>query len=120
MFPFINTGDRITVSPEKNPAIGDYILFKKNGQMVCHRLVKIFEKGGIRYYQTRGDTHFGLDELILADQILGKVIKIEREKVSLKRRILILTYPLLSIGSLNALVITLLMRVRNLFAFKKS
>ena len=120
MFPFINTGDRITISPEKNPAIGDNILFKKEDQMLCHRLVKIFEKNGTRYYQTRGDSFFHLDNPLTADQILGKVIKIERENVSFPRRILLFIYPLLGVGRLNALVITVLMRVRKLLDFKKS
>jgi len=120
MFPFINTGDRITISPEKNPAIGDNILFKKEDQMLCHRLVKIFEKNGIRYYQTRGDSFFHLDKPLTADEILGKVIKIERENISFARRILLFIYPLIGVGRLNALVITVLMRVRKLLAFKKS
>jgi len=120
MFPFIWTGDKITISPEKNLNIGDIIVFKRDDQTVCHRLVKVFEKAGIRYYQTRGDSHFNLDDPMTADQILGKVVRIEREKVPLPRRILLLIHPLLIFGSLNALVITLLMRFRKLLAFKKS
>jgi signal peptidase I len=119
MFPLIRTGDKVILRPEKNLKVGDIIVFKRDDQMVCHRLVRVFERDGIKY-QTCGDTHFGLDEPILANQILGKVIKIEREKVSLKRKILILIYPLLSIGRLNAFVITFLIRVRKLLAFKKS
>ena len=114
MFPFINTGDRITISPEKNPAIGDNILFKKEGQMLCHRIVKVFEKDGIRYYQTQGDSHFNLDDPMTSDQILGKVVKIERENVSLPRRILLFIHPALKFGRLNAIVISALIKIKNI------
>jgi signal peptidase I len=120
MFPLIKTGDKITMSAESNLYTGDIIVFERGDRMVCHRLVKVFEIDGIRYYQTRGDSHFDLDNPLTADQILGKVVRIERENVSLPRRILLFIYPLLGVGRLNALVITVLMRVRKLLAFKKS
>jgi signal peptidase I len=120
MFPLIRTGDKITINAESNLHKGDIIVFERGEQMVCHRLVRVFEKDGIRYYQTRGDTSFGLDEPVTADQILGKIVRIERENVSLLRRILLFIYPLLGVGRLNAVVTTILIRVRKLLAFKKS
>ena len=59
MYPFIWTGDRVTISPEKNLNIGDIIVFKRNDEKVCHRLMKLFETDSVRYYQTRGDSSFG-------------------------------------------------------------
>ena len=120
MFPLIRTRDKITISPEKNPDIGDIIVFKRNDQMVCHRLVKVFERDGARYFQTRGDTHFSLDEPVLAAQILGKVTRIERGNVSLMRRILLFVYPVLRFGRLNATLISALIMVRNVLTGKKS
>ena len=120
MFPLIYTGDRITVSPEKNPVIGDIIVYKGNDQMVCHRLVKVFENCGTQYYQTRGDSFFSLDEPVTSDQILGRVTKIERENVSLVRRILILIHPVLKFGKINALVIAMLIKLRAIFQSSKS
>jgi len=114
MFPLIRTGDKITVNPEKNLNIGDIIVFKRDEQMVCHRLVKVFERDGIRYYQTRGDSHFNLDDPMTADQILGKVVRIERENVSLPRRILLLIHPALKFGRLNAIVISALIKIKNI------
>ncbi len=114
MFPFIWTGDRITINPYKNPAVGDIIVSKRDEQIVCHRLVKMFEKDGLKYYQTRGDTHFSPDEPVTADQILGKVVRIERENISLPRRILLLIHPALKFGRLNAIVISALIKIKNI------
>jgi hypothetical protein len=112
MFPLIYTGDRITVSPEKDLVIRDIILYKRDDQMVCHRLVRVFEKDGVKYYQTQGDSFFGLDEPVIAGQILGKVIRIERDNVSVARRILIFLHPVLKFSKLNAFVIAILIKLK--------
>lgn len=112
MFPLIYTGDRITVSPAKDLVIRDIILYKRDDQLVCHRLVRVFEKGGVKYYQTQGDSFFGLDEPVTAGQILGKVIRIERDNVSIARRILLLIHPILKFGKLNAFVIAILIKLK--------
>ncbi len=116
MFPLIRTGDKITISPDKKLCIGDIIVFKKNDMMLGHRLVKVFEKNGIRYYQTRGDSLFSLDEPVTSDQILGKVIKIERKNVSFARRILLLAHPIMKFTMMNAFVVVLLIRLREIFS----
>ena len=77
-----------------------------------HKLIKIFEKDGIKYYQTRGDSHFGIDEPITADHILGKVVRIERDNISLTRKTLLFIYPLLKFSRLNAFVISVLIRLK--------
>jgi signal peptidase I len=120
MFPLISTGDKITIHFEKDYEMGELIVFKRDGQMVCHRLVNIFEQDGKRYYQTRGDSFFGLDEPVTSGQILGKVIKIERENVSLPRRILLFIFPALRFGRLNAFVISALIKIRRLIPSAKS
>ena len=120
MFPLIYTGDRITVSPEKDPVIRDIILYKRNKQLVCHRLVRVFEEGGVKYYQTQGDSFFGLDEPVTAGKILGKVIRIERDNVSISRKILILIHPILKFGKLNALVIAILIKLKAIFRLHNS
>jgi len=120
MFPTIHTGDRITISAEKEPTVGDLIVFKTYGWMTCHRLVRIFEKEGRKYYQTRGDSLFSQDEPITADQILGKVKKVERRHVSIARKILILTHPILKFGRLNALAIAFFIRLKAVFQQPRS
>jgi signal peptidase I len=113
MFPLIWTGDKVTISPQKDVNIGDVIVFSRDGRMVGHKVVRIFEKSGNQYYQTRGDSFFRLDEPITAGRILGKVINIERGNVPLARRILLLVYPALQFGCLNAIVISALIRIRS-------
>ncbi|MFZ2197213.1 MAG: hypothetical protein WAV13_05725 [Thermodesulfovibrionales bacterium] len=117
MFPLINTGDKIIISPGKDIALGAPIVFIKGDKMVCHRLESVFEKCGVKYFQTRGDSFFCLDEPITADQILGTVIWIERDNVSLSRRLLLFIYPVLRFGRLNAHVTSALIKIRsNLFS----
>jgi len=91
-------------------------VFKRDDQMICHRLVRIIEKKGMKYYQTRGDSFFGLDDPVSVDRILGRVVMIERENVSLPRRILLFIHPVLKFGRLNAFVVNALMKVRAIFS----
>jgi signal peptidase I len=112
MFPLIKTGDKITISPKSELNARDIIVFNRDEQMVCHRLVRIFERDGKRYFQTRGDSFFHLDDPVTADQILGKVIRIERGNVSVPRKMLLFIYPLLRIGRLNAFIINMLIKLR--------
>ncbi len=119
MYPLIRTGDKITIGPGKNFEIGDIVLFNRDDQLVCHRLVKAYEKSGIKYYQTRGDSFFGLDEPVTVEQILGKVVRIERENVSFPRRILLFMYPAMRFAGINALVISALILIRNILTRNK-
>jgi signal peptidase I len=114
MFPFISTGDRITISPPKDLNTGDIIVFNRGGQMVAHKLVKVFEKDGTRYYRTRGDSSFRLDQPITAGQIIGKVVRIERARLSFARRVILFISPALRYGRLNAVLVLALTRIRNI------
>ena len=119
MFPLISPGDKITIKPETDYQIGDLVVFKRDDQMVCHRLVKVFERDGIRYCQSRGDSFFVPDDPVAADQLLGKVINIERGKVSIARGALLFMYPVLRISVLNALIVNSLMRLKAMFTSVK-
>ncbi len=112
MFPLISTGDRIIVRPEKKYAIGEVVVFKRNDALLCHRLVKIFERDGIRYGQTRGDSFLDPDEPVPIDQMLGKVVEVEKGKISFARRILILLYPAVRFGRLNAFLVSALISLK--------
>ena len=113
MFPLIWTGDKVTISPQKDVNIGDVIVFSRDGRMVGHKVVRIFEKSSIQYCQTRGDSFFRLDEPITAGRILGKVVRIERGNIPLARRILLFAYPGLQFCCLNAILISALIRIRS-------
>jgi hypothetical protein len=81
--------------------------------IVCHRLVRIFEKDGITYYQTRGDAFFHKDAPIIYEQIIGKVIKVERIEISLLRRILLLSPLLGRFTLLNAAIVNALIWIKS-------
>jgi len=115
MFPFLWTGDKIIIRYETNVNIGDIVIFRKGEEMFCHRIIKTLEIGGHRYYQTRGDSLFTPDEPVTIDEILGKVIRIERENLSLLRRILLSILPVFRFRLLNACVISVLRRLKNIF-----
>jgi signal peptidase I len=78
MSPFIKDGDVITVSPQTNNSIrsGDVVAFirPRMKTLVIHRVV---EKRG-EYFHIKGDNTLDSDELIPATNILGRVIRVER------------------------------------------
>lgn len=115
MFPTLSTGDRVIVSDACPMLRGDIIVFRKDALLICHRLVRISRHGGVLYYETRGDAVFGTDEPILPEQVIGKVVSIERERVSPVRRIFLLLYPLLNFLRLNAAAVRLAVDIRELF-----
>jgi signal peptidase I len=108
MFPLISAGDMITVRQERSYSVGEVVVFKRNGALLCHRLVKLFESGGIRCAVTRGDSLLLPDKPVPVDRILGKVVMVEKKNMSLARRILVLLYPLVCFGRLNALLVSAL------------
>ena len=116
MFPLITTGDRITIKPERNLDKGDIIVFKRNDELVCHRLRKIFIKDRVAFFQTMGDNQFKPDEPVTSPEILGKVVKVDRGHVSFRRKMLLACRPLLRFGYLNAIFIAALIRIRKLLA----
>ena len=81
MEPGIKTGDMIIVKGIKESKIkeGDVVTFSLEGsrETVTHRIIKIVEKDGKVYYQTKGDNNNAPDpELVTYDMIIGKVVKI--------------------------------------------
>ena len=84
MWPFLKQGDRVIAKkiPVKELKIGDIALYQKNGQMICHRLVrKIVKEDDVLFY-VRGDNSFSSPELISENAFIGKVIGIvENDRV---------------------------------------
>lgn len=91
MYPTILNGDEITVESIKPEAIniGDIILYRNKNSVIAHRFVRTENKSeshfqfSVRTPQThfilRGDAAVVFDDPISAEQILGKVIRVERE-----------------------------------------
>ena len=78
MSPFIKNGDVVTVSPcyGKSPSIGDVVAFinPETEKAVVHRVVG----KGHNNYMVRGDNATGVDGLFAGENILGFVIRVER------------------------------------------
>jgi signal peptidase I len=86
MYPLIYEGDRCRFVSLKDAAIkkGDIILFQdSSGNLVAHRFLCIQYSGNQVRYLFKGDTNVGCDELISEEQMIGKLVKIRKEKVTL-------------------------------------
>ena len=87
MYPTIMANEKIVVAPI-NPAVvqmGDIILYRTNGHLIAHRvtLINKLNNDAIPTYPDwsfilKGDALPTYDEPVKDEQILGKVISIER------------------------------------------
>jgi signal peptidase I len=79
MYPLIQTGDILLIEP-KSPNrlnIGDIIFYRRPwGDYVVHRLIK---KNGSATLLTKGDNQYNYDPPVSFDEVLGRVIKIEKD-----------------------------------------
>lgn len=82
MFPTIKDGETVTVEQVKPTDVkrGDIILYKTDHRVIAHRVVSVQKKGGnSSSFILRGDASASCDEPVGADQILGKVVSVERD-----------------------------------------
>jgi signal peptidase len=104
MHPTIRHGELITVEPVSPSELkrGDIILYRLKGNFIAHRLVKIQKKnGGGLIFLLRGDASINYDAPVKPEQILGKVVCLERDQrtidpYSLNVRIWSMLYLLLA------------------------
>lgn len=81
MYPTIRENEAITVEPvaPQDVKVGDIILFRSGESVVAHRVMRIERgKGDTLRFILREDTWGTLDEPVEAEQILGKVVSVER------------------------------------------
>jgi signal peptidase I len=78
MFPTILANETIRVEPIDPSTVrsGDIILYRTNGRLIAHRVIRI--KIEALHFIMRGDAATVCDEPVTSDQILGKVVSIER------------------------------------------
>ena len=98
MYPTIRNGDVITVVPIETASItiGDIILYRHKSGVAAHRVVRVLKQSEedsqsapqgsqnrslseTLHFFLRGDAAVVFDDPISAEQILGKVIRVERE-----------------------------------------
>jgi len=87
MSPFIQDGDGVVVEHSTaDIEVGDVILYPKPsppGQLpgvVVHRVVQVLDEGPQPLFVTQGDNRPLLDPPIGSDQVLGKVVEVEKAK----------------------------------------
>lgn len=81
MQPAIEDGDAITVTPVALTDVrrGDVLLYRHNRRIIAHRVVDIRTTGTeIAAFVLRGDAKTACDRPVAPDQILGRVVAIER------------------------------------------
>ena len=75
MYPAINPGNTIIIKPvaEEDLKCGCIIAWKREKDLVVHRLVLVYEADGKKYYITRGDNCRSSDNPVSHDMIAGRV-----------------------------------------------
>jgi signal peptidase I len=82
MNPTIKEGETIIIQPAAPSAVrkGDIILYSFENGFIAHRVVRILKrKGDASCFIMRGDASDSSDCPVSAQQVLGKVISVERE-----------------------------------------
>ena len=82
MHPTIHHGEVITVEPisPSNLKKGDIVLYRLKSGFIAHRIVKIKERdGGGLTFILRGDASISCDAPVKSEQVLGKVVCLERD-----------------------------------------
>lgn len=82
MRPTIQEGEMITLEPVKASGVkrGDIILYRSGKGVIAHRVTGIQErKEDSRVFILRGDASTSDDEPVHSQQILGRVIFVERD-----------------------------------------
>jgi signal peptidase I len=83
MYPLIKKGDICRFISHEASKIkkGDVLLFRTlSGNLVAHRLVRIYTHHNQVMYLLKGDTNLGVDEPITETQIMGELAFIKRGK----------------------------------------
>ncbi|WP_064091673.1 signal peptidase I [Rossellomorea aquimaris] len=86
MYPLIHDGDqcRFVSLKEQSLKKGDIILFQDaSGKLVAHRFLYIKFFGNRVKYLFKGDTNTICDEVISEEQMIGKLVKVRKENVTL-------------------------------------
>jgi signal peptidase I len=84
MYPFLHGGEVLTIEcvPCMSLKAGDLVLFRDSyGRPVIHRLMeKKLSPDGYGILRTKGDSLKAFDRPVRQDQVLGKVIRIDKSK----------------------------------------
>jgi signal peptidase I len=80
MRPSIHHGDRALVAHGcAGVRRGDVVVFRRDGRLVAHRVLHIAAGDGGPTFVTKGDNASQFDPPLSADEIVGRVLAVERE-----------------------------------------
>ena len=79
MYPSIREGELITVEPVEasDVKLGDIVLYRSERGPIAHRVVGIASRNA-RVFRLRGDASLSCDEPVVGQQILGRVVGVQR------------------------------------------
>lgn len=82
MHPTIRDGETVLVEPVGALAIrrGDILLCRTGRGVTAHRVVAIRKREQARVFILRGDASLSCDEPVDAEQVLGRVVQVERDE----------------------------------------
>jgi signal peptidase I len=80
MFPAIRDGEAVTVAPVRASEVkrGDIILYRAERGLIAHRVTRLMGETNAPVFITRGDSATSCDAPVNAQQVLGRVICVER------------------------------------------
>ncbi|KKI92978.1 hypothetical protein WQ54_05560 [Bacillus sp. SA1-12] len=81
MYPFIQKGNicRFEAFNENTVKKGDVLLYHSaSGQLIAHRFLRIKQINNQSHYVLKGDTNLCSDEPVKQEQIIGKLVTINR------------------------------------------
>ena len=77
MYPLLRENDRLTIEPitTENILKGDILVYKDQSRLIAHRFLKFNQDRII----TRGDFSFQADKPFSSEELLGRVVHVERK-----------------------------------------
>lgn len=79
MLPMMKGGDQVlVVHGSAGVRRGDVIVFRCNGNLIAHRVLRIYESDGKLTFITKGDNVSQCDPPVSANAIIGRVLAIKR------------------------------------------
>ena len=76
MSPLIGDGYDLIVEHKGGIGLGDIVIFKHQGRVMAHRVVRVLQNKDRAVFVTKGDNSTGFDSPISREQIIGKVVMI--------------------------------------------
>lgn len=113
MEPTIHVGDAIITKENKNIETGDVIAFQYGNSVTVHRVIKTYNEGNKKLYQTKGDNNNTEDKGLrttedIKGEVLFKIPRVGDLVLFLQRNIVIIVILLVGIMLVISLVRRLL------------